>query len=190
MDFDELVDQPDVLHTIPEVASVLGMSRPSAALLAVSGAGGPVFRKGARTDINSVLVPDSTLGSLRMRPFVADHPEALVVRVRPARVDPNDPDREFMGWRPDAAAADLAAAIGRWWRIADPSYWHGKTFVATIVGFVVHIATVESHSTHPAGLVAFTLTVPTPEALDSFEGKRLEITQGGVTVHLKNTRER
>jgi len=184
MEFTELVNQPDSLYGVPDVAVSLGMSRTSAALVVASGVGGPFFQKGSRRDIHSALVPATTLKRLAATPSVGEHPEALVVRVRPARVDPDDPARPFMGWHPDATWDDQALGVGRWWRVRDPEHWHGKTLLATVVGFAVHVAKIESHENAPGGSVAFHLVPPDDDALEAFQGRRLEITQGGVIVHL------
>lgn len=188
MEFSDLIQQPDTLYTVQEVADAIGMSRPSAAIIVASGIGGPAFQKGSRRDIHSALVPETTLKRLAAIPWVTDHPEALVVRVRPARIDPDDPGRPFMGWQPDASWDDACLGVGRWWRIRNPEDWHGKTLVATIVGYVAHVATITNHETAPGGAVAFHLAQPDLDVAEAFHHKRLELTQGGVTVHLEQTR--
>ncbi|MFT4189256.1 MAG: hypothetical protein QM621_11820 [Aeromicrobium sp.] len=184
MEFSELMRPPDTLYSIREVADRLGMSKMSAALLVVSGVGGPCFHRHDRRDIESVLTPSATLEKLANTPWLTEHPEALVVRVRPARRDPNDAERSHMGWLPGASWEDHEAAVGRWWRIKDPDQWHGKTLVAAVVGYVAHVATITDHETTPGGAVAFQLTPPEDRTLAAFEGRRMTITQGGVTLHL------
>lgn len=198
MEFSDLIHRPDTLYTVQELADAIGMSRPSAALVAASGIGGPIFQKGSRRDIHSSLVPASTLNALVAAPWVTKHPEALVVRVRPARRDPDDPDRPFMGWHPEAAWEDLCRGVGRWWRVRDPEFWHGKTLIATVVGYVAFVGRIKDHHTAPGGAVAFDLERPDDETRAAFRDidpqagldrgpKRVEITQGGVTVHLDAT---
>lgn len=187
MEFSDLIHQPDTLYSASEVADTLRMSAPSAALVAASGIGGPVFQKGSRRDVQSALVPASTLKHLAATPRVTEHPEALVVRVRPARLDPDDPDRPFMGWHPEATWEDQCLGVGRWWRIRSPEQWHGKTLVATVVGYVAFVARIATHHTAPGGAVAFHLDRPSAAVMEAFEHKRIEITQGGVTVHLTAT---
>lgn len=187
MDFSVLTNRPDVLHPIGDVAAKLGLSRESAALLAASQIGGPAFQLASRRDIKSVLTPATTLQALDATPFVTAHPEALVVRVRPARKDPNDPTRPYMGWLPGATWEDHETGVGRWWAIADPDYWHGKAFVATVVGHVAHVATIKTHFPGPSGGVGFRLSPPDDNTLEAFAGKRLDTQRGGTHLYLAAT---
>lgn len=186
MEFSELVNQPDALVGVEDVAHALGMSRPSAAFVVASGIGGPSFQRGSHQEILSALVPADTLERLAGTPWIQEHPEALVVRVRPARVDPEDDTRPFKGWHPNATFEAACQGVGRWWRIKDPDYWHGKTLVATVVGYIAHVATIKDHD-EGDGLVAFNLVEPDPAVLAAFAGKRMVITRGGATVHLQQS---
>lgn len=139
----------------PFVASRLDLARSSAVRLMEAGLAGRLYTDGQRVmverePIEALAIPATDLDVL---------PPAFVVRLGPPQKDTEeaefrDKPRKWYGWNSLAGdKADQRAGISRWWEIRDPDKLKGQLFVATVSGFTVDVARIDSQSPatpHPA----------------------------------------
>lgn len=120
----------------------------------------------------------------------APHPNALVVRLANAKpvepIDPAWPERRWTGFSTALSADELRDSARGWWRVRDPESWHGHLLVATIVGFVVGVWTIETHDNWYGGLRRFSVRGATDaEGADRFNRHQLHTGSGGNTAILE-----
>jgi len=176
---------PVELDGLGTISEVLGLERTTASDLVQSGFLGEWFtvdgRLAAHAGIAQQLaqVPDFTVSE-------DTTPRALVVKVRPARQDDDDQDREYMGWHARLSPAQQADGVRGWWNVRDVDSWDGALLVATIAGFVVGVWRINGHETVTGTRHRFEVE---PVSSDDEEaafylGHRMPPVRGGVTLRL------
>ncbi|WP_420879139.1 hypothetical protein [Rhodococcus sp. (in: high G+C Gram-positive bacteria)] len=174
---------PHRLSTIPEVSRELEISRAAAERLVLAEVGGPTYYDGvnytmARADLERLIA--------RRENWATCTEPGIAVKVAPAAW--NTEQERFVGWHRRLDPEALEAAVGRYWAVRDPAHLAERraAFVATIGGWVVHVASILD-VTEPVfgrGLRAFTLGSPTEDQLLAYEGKRLLPERGRGVLRL------
>jgi hypothetical protein len=177
----DLAPTPDLsphrLATIPEVSRELEISRAAAERLVLAEVGGPTYYDGtnctmARADLEKLIA--------RKDNWATCTEPGIAVKVAPAEWNPAQ--GRFVGWHRRLDPKFLEASVGRYWAVRDPAHLAEShaAFVATIGGWVVHVASILD-VTEPIfgrGLRAFTLGTPTDAQRLAYEGMRLPPEQG------------
>ncbi len=124
-----------------EVARALGVGRPAAVKLMLTGLAGPVTRRGAMS--GAAAVDAEAVASLAVRPELPVPPEpALIVSLGPP-TEVDEAWRRFIGWlEPDATMddgrvwcdSDRLRAAAAWWRVPGLP---PDQLIAVVAGFVV-----------------------------------------------------
>lgn len=174
---------PVTLIGPPQVADRLDIARKSAIKIIEAGLAGNAYTDGQR-----LLVAEPGVESLA-KPVIKmkNLPPAFIVRVGPPQADGSDPSRRFYGWHAQADATEQREGIRRAWPARDASRLAGTLFVATIAGFVVHVARIAKATPdlHVGdGRWAFTLDIPAPDDSEAgaFKDSRIETTGGGIVI--------
>lgn len=169
---------PVRLLAVTSVADALGLDRRDAAVATAAGLVGRQYVAGPRR-----FVLEATAREVGARPFVSEHPEALVVvRVTDAVRAEGDPSRNYVGWSAQLSDDDAEAGVDRWWSVADPARFVGWPFVATLKSFVVHVGRIDSVERSDAG-TWFHLS-KSPDLVRHYADKRVKSPRGGPIVYL------
>jgi hypothetical protein len=173
-----VLPQPVALASSYEVARRLQLERRQAQRLAEGGLLGPLYRTEG-----SVLVQADHLDALAERPFVGGtHPAALVVRVAPARLDEEDPERDYLGWHAALDQQQRWEATRGWWSVKQPD--DVKLLVVVLCTFVVEILKVTGYDTGAGGKRRFHVH-DAPDDGRPFRHGRLRTPPGGSTFLLE-----
>jgi hypothetical protein len=185
----ELTDLVELVGP-PAVASRLDLARSSAVRLMEAGLAGRLYTDGQRVMVERELVEDLAIPVTDLDTM----PPALVVRVGPPQRDTEeakfrDKPRKWYGWNSLAHdKTDQRAGISRWWEIRDPDKLRGQLFVATVSGFTVDVARIDSQAPatpHPAN-ATWELHIVDPSdgdaAADAWRGIRVKTPGGGAIL--------
>ncbi|BCN51945.1 hypothetical protein RE9425_03350 [Prescottella equi] len=129
-------------------------------------------------------VTEEEAARLEAIPYVEEpHEPALLVKVGPAKPDPGDRERDWMGWNPDASPNDdkQMKGVGRWWQVRDPNRYQGHLFVPIVAGFVLAVYEVIDYDTGPRQLREFKLQHLDGERAEPFLGHRVVSKVGAFT---------
>lgn len=175
---------PTDLYGSNAVARALDLDRRSADRLIAAGLAGEQFR----TE-RGIHVRPNPVNTLSQRPWVDQHPGALVIRLGAVQKAPDGDDRPYVGWHAELADSDWRmqlSAIDRWWGLREPRT--NLTVVYTLSTFVVHVATLNCTDAGPGSLKMLRFNTHTPEAVQTaFSQKRVHTGRGGNTVWLRAT---
>ncbi len=168
---------PVLLASGYEIGRTLDVDRRQALRLAESGLLGTTYRSEG-----AVMVAQARLAPLAGRAFLTgSHPAALVVRVAPARVDEEDPERDYLGWHADLPPQVRCDATRGWWAVKHPE--QVRLLVVVLCTFVVEVFAVTGYDTGLQERRRFQVTPP-PRGGRPFVGSRLRTPPGGSTYLL------
>jgi hypothetical protein len=146
---------PTPLDGVTDVAEALGLERLTSTDVMRAGLLGPTYVIGRALAVEAGRAASLKHPSKKFTHLDAGLPTALIVKVRPARPETVDPDREWVGWH--AALSDEARADGvrGWWTVRAPERLHGHLLVATVAGIVAEVWRITGHETMHARVTRF-----------------------------------
>lgn len=175
---------PTDLVTINEMARKLGLRHDRAELLALADLAQAVLGRPTtfRDHNDRLMVTRDALAFYQSVPYMGPHPDAFLTRVVPA-TEVADPTRTHKGFHGAMTKQELTLALNRWWEMADPEWWVGKDFVASIAGFVVHGGRITDYEVVD-GQVIVELDTEHPDYIATWRGRRFDSPRGRKVVHV------
>lgn len=167
---------PRPLASAAAVAETLEISRNAALALLAAEVAGPTYK--STTDL---LIDPEGLRRLELRKndWADTSVPALNARVLPGFW--SEEEERFIGWHARLPNELLAESIGGYWNVRLSDNLIGAGFVATISGWVVHVAQITGVRKQ-YGKRIFELGPPTPEQVAAYANRRIPTTTGGHPI--------
>ncbi len=160
------------------VSAALGINRVGAQQLLAGEVAGETYKD----DRGGLQALASAIERLKSWPTVEPTTPTLQVKVTAATW--SDSEARWRGWHRRLPTPLRRDGVRGWWAVREPDKLLGRTFVATMSGFVVEVATIVGYETG-YGKRIFTLEDPTDDALDLYSNVRLP-PQAGAIIGLWN----